>query len=131
MTPLREALIVPCLFLTVALLGGLRLGDRVRLLPPPLIALVLAVLLIAALVRSHAIVPERLMHQRRRPLENLSGLVILLTLFAASAQVFNLVTPDRGLLHLLVSVFFFVQLLTSLAAVRDRLSMLRGLAVLL
>jgi hypothetical protein len=131
MRPLREALIVPCLFLTVALLGGLRLGDRVRLIPPPLIALVLGILLIAALVRSHALVPDRLMRQSRTPLENVSGLTVLLTLFIASAQVFNLVTPDRGLLHLLVSVFFFVQLLTALTAVRDRLSMLRGLAVLL
>ncbi len=131
MTPLREALVVPCLFLTVALLGGLRLGTRVLLVPPPLVAMVLAILLIAALVRSRAIAPERLMHQQRTPLENLCGLTVLLTLFAGSSQVFNLVTPDRGLLHLLVSVFFFVQLLTTLAAVRDRVSMLRGLAVLL
>ena len=43
MTPLREALALPCLFLTVALLGGLRLGADVRLVPPPLITLVLAV----------------------------------------------------------------------------------------
>ena len=131
MTPLREALVVPCLFLTVALLGGLRLGTRVLLVPPPLVAMVLAILLIAALVRSRAIAPERLMHQQRTPLENLCGLTVLLTLFAGSSQVFNLVTPDRGLLHLLVSLFFFVQLLTTLAAVRDRVSMLRGLAVLL
>jgi hypothetical protein len=40
------------------------------------------------------------------------------------------VTPSDGLLHLLVSVFFFVQLLTTLTAVRDRSSMLRSLAVL-
>ena len=36
-----------------------------------------------------------------------------------------------GLLHVLVSVFFLVQLLTTLTAVRDRLAMLRSLAVLL
>ena len=30
MTPLREAFVLPCLFLTVALLGGLRLGADVR-----------------------------------------------------------------------------------------------------
>ncbi len=52
-------------------------------------------------------------------------------LLAASAQVFNLLTPDTGLLHILVSVFFLVQLLTTLTAVRDRVSMLRSLAVLL
>jgi hypothetical protein len=131
MSPLREALVLPCLFLTVGLLGGLRIGSDVRLLAPPLVALVLAMLLVGALVRSGTLLPERLMHHQRTPLENLSGLVVLLTLFVASAQVFNLVTPDAGLLHLLVSVFFFVQLLTTMAAVRERLPMLRSLVVLL
>jgi hypothetical protein len=130
MTPLRESLVLPCLFLTTGLLGGLRIGSDVRLQPPPLVALVLAMLLLTALVRSGACNPDRLMNQQRTPLENLSGLVVLLTLFAASAQIFNLVIPDTGLLHLLVSVFFFVQLLTTLTAVRDRLSMLRSLVVL-
>jgi hypothetical protein len=131
MTPLREALILPCLFLTVVLLGGLRIGTSVRLLPPPLVSVVLAMLLLGSLVRAHVVRPDRLMNQARRPLENLSGLLVLLTLFAASAQVLNMVTPDSGLLHLLVSVFFFVQLLTTLAAARDRIAMLRSLAVLL
>jgi hypothetical protein len=131
MTPLREAVVLPGMFLTVVLLGGLRLGAPVRLVAPPLIALVLAVLLTGALVNARALVPERLMSQRRTPLENLSGLVVILTLFAASAQVFHLVTPETGLLHLLVSTFFVVQLLTTLAGVRDRLAMLRSLTVLL
>jgi hypothetical protein len=131
MNPLREAFLLPCLFLTVGLLAGLRIGPQVRLEPPPLVTLVLAMLLIGALVRSGTVRPDRLMNQHRTPLENLSGLVVLLTLFAASAQIFNLVTPSDGLLHILVSVFFFVQLLTTLTAVRDRLSMLRSLAVLL
>ncbi len=47
---------------------------------------------------------------------------MLLTLFAASAQTFNLLTPDSGLLHVLVSVFFLVQLLTTLTAVRERVA---------
>jgi hypothetical protein len=131
MTAFREALVLPCLFLTVALLGGFRLGGQVRLLPPTLIALVLAVLLFGSLVRAGVVRPERLMNSRRTTLENITGAIVLLTLFAASAQVFNLVTPDSGLLHLLVSVFFLVQLLTTLAAVHDRTSMLRSLVVLL
>ena len=131
MTPLREAFALPCLFLTVALLGGLRLGADVRLVPPALIALVLAALLLGALIRSSVFAPERLLNQRRSGLENTSGGTPCLALFAASAQVFNLLTPDAGLLHVLVSVFFLVQLLTTLTAVRDRIAMLRSLAVLL
>lgn len=131
MSPLREAFALPCLFLTVALLGGLRLGADVRLVPPPLVALVLAVLLMGSLVRSGVFTPERLLSQRRRGIENACGGAVVLALFGASAQVFNLLTPDSGLLHVLVSVFFLVQLLTTLTAVRDRLGMLRSLAVLL
>jgi hypothetical protein len=131
MTPFREAFVLPLLFLTVTLLGGLRAGTDVRLVPPPLVSLVLGMILIGALVRAHVVIPERLMSQRRTAVENVSGLVVLLALFGATAQTLSLVTPESGLLHLLVSVFFFVQLLTTLAAARDRLSMLRSLAVLL
>jgi len=87
-------------------------------------------LLIGCLARAGVLAPDALLRAGRTPLENLSGLLVLLTLFAASAQAFNLVTPDAGFLHLLFSVFFLVQLLTTLAAVRDRVSLLRGLAVL-
>ena len=131
MSPLREALVLPLLFLTVALLGGLRFNADVRLLPPPAGALVLAVLTVGALARSRALVVERFIHRTRSPLENLSGAVVLATLVAAAAQVFNVVTPDTGLLHVIVSVFFVVQLLTTLAGVRDRLAMLRSVTVLL
>ena len=131
MSPVREALILPWIFLTVALLGGLRIGADVRLIAPPLSALVLSVLTIGALIRSRALMLERFLHSRRSAVENLSGAIVILTLFAAAAQAFNMVTPDSGLLHLLVSVFFVVQLLTTLAGVRDRLPMLRSLTVLL
>jgi hypothetical protein len=130
MSAIREAFVLPCLFLTVALLGGLRLNADVRLVPPPLVALVLAVLVLGSLFRANAFSPERLLGPQRLPLENASGVAVLLTLSAASAQVFNLLTPDTGLLHLLVSVFFLVQFLTTLTAVRDRTALLRSLAVL-
>jgi hypothetical protein len=130
MTVLREAFVLPALFLTVTMLGGFRSADQVQLLPPPLMALALGMLLIGCLARAGVLAPEAILNARRTPLENLSGLVVLLTLFAASTQAFNLVTPDSGFLHLLFSVFFLVQLLTTLAAVRDRVSLLRGLAVL-
>ena len=50
---------------------------------------------------------------------------------AASAQVFTLVTPERGLLHAVFSVCFFVQLATTLAGVNGRRNLLRSLVVLL
>ena len=39
MTAVREAVVLPCAFLTVALLGGLRVGTTMVLVPPPLISL--------------------------------------------------------------------------------------------
>ena len=55
MTPLREAIVLPVIFLTVALLGGFRAATTVKLVPPSLTALVLAVLLLGLLARSGAI----------------------------------------------------------------------------
>ena len=42
----REAVVLPVLFLTVALLAGVRIGQRVVLVPPSVFALVLGVLLV-------------------------------------------------------------------------------------
>jgi hypothetical protein len=125
-----EAVYLPFLFLTVALLGGVRVSERMAFLPPPLFALVLAVLLFGVLARSRVLAPERLMSSSRSLLENLSGLVILLSIFAASAQAFNLAIPESGLPHLLFNVFLFVLLLNTWAAAPDRASVLRSLGVI-
>jgi hypothetical protein len=130
MTSVREAVVLPMIFLTVTLLGGLRIGHAVKLLPPPLTALVLAVLLIGTLVRKRALQPTTLMHGSRSAAENVSGGVVLLTLFAASTQAINTVLPERGLLHASFAILLFCQLMTMNAGATDRVSTLRGLVVL-
>jgi hypothetical protein len=131
MTATREAIVLPAAFLTVALLGGLRLAPTVRLVPPPVVSLVLAVMLIVCLVRAGAFAPLAVVSSQRSLLENSSGMIVLLTLFAASAQIFTLVTPEAGLLHAVFGICFFIQLTTTLAGVKGRRNMLRSLAVLL
>lgn len=131
MTVVREALVLPALFLTVTMLGGMRPGHPELLHPPSLFALVLAMLLLAALVQSGALAPERLMNEARGWLPNLNGLTVLLTAFAASAQVFALVTPESGLPAVAVATFLFVALVHTLTVAPDRARMLRGLVVLL
>jgi hypothetical protein len=131
MSVIREALVLPGLFLTVALLGGLRVGPEIRFVPPPLIALVLGALTLGALVRAGAWEPGELANARRRPLENASGIVVTLTLAAASVQVFNLLTPERGLLHAMFATAFLVQLLSTIVGTDERRAVLRSLAVLL
>ena len=131
MTPLREAVVLPALFLTVALLGGFRVAGTIQFVPPSLTALILGVLLLGTLTRGGILVPQVLMHGGRSPLENVSGGMVLFTLFAASGQAVNLVLPDRGLLHAAFAVFFFCQLMTMNAAGADRRGLLRSLLVLL
>jgi hypothetical protein len=129
MTPLREAVVLPLLLLTVTLIGGLRPGHTVELLPPSLFALVLATLLTAALVRSGALAPDRLLHASRSIVANANGAAVLFTLFVASAQVLTMLTPRRGLPLLFMDIFLFVLLLNTLAAVPDRTRLLRSLAI--
>jgi hypothetical protein len=125
-----EAIYLPLLFLTVSLLGGLRLDERVTFVPPPLFALVLGLMLFGVLVRGRVLAPDRLMSAARAPLENLNGLVVILSMFFAATQVFNLVTPESGLPFLLFNVFLFVLLVNTLAVSPDRVSVLRSMAVI-
>jgi hypothetical protein len=130
MTARTEAVYLPLIFLTVTLLGGIRFADRVTLVPPPLFALVLGVLLFAVLVRGNVFAPERLLSTTRPPLANLNGLIVILATFFASTQVFNLVIPESGLPVLLFNAFLFVLLLNTLAGSPDRASVLRSLGVI-
>jgi hypothetical protein len=125
-----EVFYLPLLFLTVTLLGGLRVDARVVFAPPPLSALVLAMLLIAALVRCGAVAAERLLNAQRPVLANITGGVVLMTLFAAAVQAFNLVIPESGLPRIGVTVFLFLLLLNTIAASADRTHVLRSTAVI-
>ena len=130
MSPAREAIHLPLLFLTVTLLGGLRIGERVVLVPPPLFTLVLALLLLGVLVKGAALDPDRLLNPRRQAIANLNGFVVLVTAFVASAQAFSMVTPDSGLPRLLCGAFLFVLLLNTIAAATDRTRVLRSLMII-
>jgi hypothetical protein len=125
-----EAVYLPMLFLTVSMLGGLRLDERVTFVPPPLFALVLGVMLFGVLVRGRVLAPDRLLSGARPALENLNGLVVILSTFFAATQVFNLVTPESGLPFLLFNVFLFVLLVNTLAVSPDRVSVLRSMGVI-
>jgi len=129
----REAITLPLLLLTVAGAGGVRVAatGTIALVPPSLVGLVLAVFLIGALVRSGALDPSRLVGDRRAPLENASGVTVLLALLVATAQVFTLLTPDSGLFAFVFTAFFALLLWNTLAADPDRPRLLRSLAVVL
>jgi hypothetical protein len=129
----REAFVLPALFLTVALLGGFRTipgSGGFRFLTPPLVTLVLATLLLSLLASSGVLAFARLMGAHRTGLQNLTGVVLMLALFAAAAQLFNLVTPEGGLLRVVFDVVLVVLLVNTAAAAPDRARALRSVVVI-
>jgi hypothetical protein len=126
-------LVLPFIFLTVALLGGLRVSDGSRafvFMPPPLITLVLSVLLLLLFVRGGLIELRWLISVEKPALTNIAHVWLLITLFFASAQAFNSVLPERGLLHWLFSFFFLWTLWNNQFSSFDARRLLRSLAVL-
>ena len=129
MTAGREAIALPLLFLTVLLLGGLRIADMTQLIFPTPYLLVLGVLLVRVVVQSGALAPEQLMSSSRSALENVNGGVLLATFWIAASQVLAVLTPESGVPRLAASVFFLVLLLNTAAAAPGRQQLLRSLAV--
>ena len=131
MSSVREALLLPLLFFTVTMFGGLEPGSELRWTPPSLFSLVLAVMLVAVLVRSGALAPERLLHGARGSLADANGVIVLLSLFAASAQTLHMLTPRTGLPAVIVGLVLFLLLLNTLVSWPDRARVLRSLVVVL
>lgn len=130
---LRHFVLLPLLFLTVALLGGLRISaaDHAFIfVAPPLVTLLLAVLLMLLFVRGRLIEFDQWVTNDRPPLTNISNGWMLLTLFFASAQAFNSVLPERGLLHWLFSFFFLWTLWNNQFSSFDARRLVRSLMVL-
>jgi hypothetical protein len=125
--------VLPLVLMTVALLGGLRVAAADHgflFVAPPLVTLVLAGLLMALFVRGGLVQPGGWVRGDRPVLENLAHLLTLAALFAASAQAFNSVLPEEGLLHWLFSFFFLWTLWNNQFSPFDPARLLRSLAVL-
>ncbi len=126
-------IVLPMLFLTVALLGGLRVNTQDHafiFIAPPLITLVLAVLLMLLFARGRLIDLQTWVSSSYTPLTNIGHSWMFLTLFFASAQAFNSALPERGLLHWLFSFFFLWTLWNNQFSSFDARRLLRSLAAL-
>lgn len=131
MTPAREALLLPLLFLTTTVVAALQIGSPALFTPPTAFALVLASIVVGILVRSGALVPDRLLHADRTILANGNGAMVLATLFLASAQLLTMLTPSSGLPLLLFDAFLLVLLVNTIVAAPGRAQTLRSLAVII
>jgi hypothetical protein len=130
---LLHFIVLPTALLTVGLLGGLRIDAQTRqfvFIAPPLVTLVLATLLVSLFVRAGAIDWRRWLAVEQPTLTNVSHLLTLGALFFASAQAFNSVLPESGLLHWMFSFFFLWTLWTNQFSNFDPRRMLKSLAVL-
>jgi hypothetical protein len=130
---LVDFLLLPVLFLTVALLGGLRIGAESRtfiFISPPLVTLLLAVLLMLLLIRGGLLRFHQWVASDLPPLTNVAHIWMFITIFFASAQAFNSVLPERGVLYWLFSFFFLWTLWNNQFSSFDARRLLRSLAVL-
>jgi hypothetical protein len=130
---LLHFIVTPTILLTVALLGGLRVDAQTRqfiFIAPPLVTLVLAILLGSLFVRAGAIDLRQWLALEQPMLTNLANLLTLVALFFASAQAFNSVLPESGLLHWMFSFFFLWTLWTNQFSAFDARRLLRSLIVM-
>jgi hypothetical protein len=126
-------LLLPTIFLTVALTGGLRIAATTHaflFVAPPLVALVLAILLLLLFARGRLINLRAWLSGDNPPLSNVSHALTLVALFFASAQAFNSVLPDAGLFRWMFAFFFLWTLWNNQFANFDARLTLRSLAAL-
>ncbi len=126
-------LLLPTIFLTVALAGGLRVSAETGaflFVAPPLVTLVLSVLLMLLFVRGRTIEIGRWLAGEHHPVTNVAHALTLLTLFFASAQSFNSVLPEAGLMRWMLSFFFLWTLWQNQFSSFDARRLLRSLAAL-
>jgi hypothetical protein len=130
---LLDFVLLPFLFLTVALLGGLRVGAESRtfiFIAPPLVTLLLAVLTMLLFIRGGLLRLHQWIGSDLPPLTNVAHVWMFITIFFATAQAFNCVLPERGLLHWLFSFFFLWTLWNNQFSSFDARRLLRSLAIL-
>ncbi len=124
---------VPLIFLTVALLGGLRLqmpDNNFLFLKPALICLIFAAVLLVLFVRAGLIKIDGWFSEEFSMLENLANGGVLLTMFAATVQIFNSLIPETSLPFWIFSFCFLWTLTMNLFAEFDTKKLIKSLGAL-
>jgi hypothetical protein len=129
----RHYLIVPVLFWTVALLGGLRIGSESSefvFVRPALFCLIAAAILLILFFRAGLLRFEGWFSDDFSTLENVANALVLTSLFAASVQIFNSLIPETGIAFWVVAFCFFWTLSNNLFADFDTRRLIRSLGAL-
>lgn len=128
-----QYLVLPWIFLTVTLFGGLRFGEADNaflFLRPALVCLIFASILLLLFFRADLIRLEGWFSEGFSIVKNIANGLILLTLFTASVQIFNSLLPEQGLPFLLMAFCFFWMLCVNLFAVSSPKKLLQSLMAL-
>lgn len=126
-------ILLPIAFLTVAMLGGLRLAgadSSFIFLKPALLCLIFAALAILLFFRSGLIRLDGWFAEDFPLLKNIANGAVLLSFYAATVQLFNSLIPEQGLPFWVVSFCFFWTLWNNLFADFDTKKLLRSLGAM-
>lgn len=126
----RTYLLLPFIFLTVTLLGGLRLAETTNaflFLRPALVCLIFAAILMVLFFRARLLQIEGWFSDTFTTLKNAANFAVMLTLFTASVQIFNAVLPEQGVPFWIVGFCFFWTLWNNLFAAFDVRRLLQSL----
>ena len=127
-------ILAPLIFLTVALSGGVRFAvetNELRFISPQLSLVIIAAFVMILLVRGGIIELRESVGSHYGLLENAAGAVRIVALYFATAQVFNAVTPERGLLNFFFIVFYFLIFWNNLFVVFNPVRLTKSLAAIL
>lgn len=126
-------LLLPFLFLTVALFGGLRFGaadNEFLFLKPALVCLIFAVVTLVLFARAQLIKIDGWFSEDFSGLKNAANAAVLLTLFAASVQIFNSLLPERGLPFWVIAFCFFWTLTMNIFSEFDVKKLIKSLGAM-
>jgi hypothetical protein len=129
----KTYLLLPFVFLTVTLLGGLRLSmpeSTFIFWRPALFCLISAAILMVLFFRAQLISLEGWFSEDFTTIKNVANGAVLVTLFAASAQIFNALLPEQGLPFWVFAFCFFWTLWNNLFADFDTKKLLKSLGAL-
>lgn len=122
--------LLPMIFLSVALFGGMRLSSpdsSFVFLKPALICLIFAAVLMALYFRSGLLSFVGWFGEDLSSLKNVANAAVLASLFAATTQLFNSLLPEQGVPFWIVAFCFFWTLWNNLFADFDTKKLLRSL----
>ena len=130
---LRIYVYLPLIFLTVALLGGLRLSGTdgsLIFVRPALICLIFAAILVLLFFRAGMLRLDGWLSEQMPGTQTAANGLVLFSLFAAATQIFNSLIPEQGLPFWIISFCFLWVLWNNLFAEFDAKRLLKSLGAM-